>query len=139
MIQNAFVGAYTREVGARNKGISTITSGVKDAATLAMGVAGLSGALGDGAVAEASEHMLAGRVGGIGGNIMLATMKEKQETIKAKEKLQEKNIKQLKGLQSKAAKVELRTPAEILHTSWGDFPADSEMGKKIKQAEEVEK
>lgn len=138
MIQNAFTSAYTNRISAQSRVGSTISSGIKDAATLAMGVAGFSGALGTGAVAKGSEHLLAGRVGGIGGNIMLATIQEKEETVKAREKLQEQNISKLKKLQDKATKVELRTPTEILHTSFGDIPAESELGKKIKEAEEVQ-
>ena len=136
MIQNAFVGAYTREVGALSKGISTISSGAKDAAAVMFGVAGITGALGEGVAGKAASHYGAGRIGGIGGNIMLATMQEKKETAKLKHQRQQANIKTLKGLTKQAQ--ELKTPAEILHTSFGDIPAESELGKKIKQAEEVE-
>lgn len=85
MIQHAFTGAYTSQVSAQNQGINTITGGVKDAATLVAGVLGFSGALGEGALAKGAEHTLAGRVGGVGGNIMLATMQQKKESAQAKE------------------------------------------------------
>lgn len=85
MIQNAFKGAYTSQVSAQNQGIDTITGGIKDAATLVAGVLGFSGALGSGAIAKGAEHALAGRVGGVGGNIMLATMQQKKDSAQAKE------------------------------------------------------
>ena len=89
MIQHAFTGAYTSQVGALNQGINTITSGIKDAAILAAGVAGFSGALGTGAASKGAKHALAGRVGGIGGNIMLATLQEKKATAAAREEQQQ--------------------------------------------------
>lgn len=142
MIQNAFVGAYTNQVGALSKGSQNITKGAIDAAALGLGVAGFTGALGDTGFAKGAEHALAGRVGGIGGNIMLATIQEKKESIRLAQKHKQETIRTLKGLEKSAFKLEkkqeLKTPAEILHTSLGDFPADSEMGKKISEAEEVE-
>lgn len=83
MISNSFKGAYTNEVNQRNQGISTITSGVKSAALLVAAALGFSGALGEGALAQGAEHAFAGRIGGIGGNIMLATMNEKKATAQA--------------------------------------------------------
>lgn len=77
MISNAFKSAYTNKVSQQNQAIGTATQGVKDLATLGLGLAGFTGALGGGAMAQASQHALAGRVGGIGGNIMLANMQEK--------------------------------------------------------------
>lgn len=85
MISNAFKGAYTNQVAAQNQGINTITSGAKDAAILGLGIAGFAGALGSGAVAKASKYGLAGRVGGIGGAIMLSTMEDKKASAEARE------------------------------------------------------
>lgn len=85
MISNAFKGAYTNQVAAQNQGINTITSGVKDAAILASGIAGFSGALGTGATAKAAKYGLASRVGGIGGAIMLSTMEDKKASAEARE------------------------------------------------------
>lgn len=85
MIQNAFKGAYTSQISAQNQGINTISSGVKDAATLVAGALGFGGALGEGALAKGAEHTLAGRVGGVGGNIMLATLQQKKDSAQAKE------------------------------------------------------
>lgn len=78
-ISNAFKSAYQNEVSQRNKGISTITQGVKTAGTAIVGALGFTGALGSGALAEGAKHALAGKVGGVGGNIMLATLNEKTQ------------------------------------------------------------
>lgn len=85
MIQSAFKSAYTQQVSAQNQGISNIWSGAKNAAVLAAGTLGLTGALGSGVAAKGASHALAGRVGGIGGNIMLATLQQKKESAQAKE------------------------------------------------------
>lgn len=77
MISNAFKGAYQNEVTQRNQGINTITSGVKDLGTAVLGVLGFSGALGTGTASDVFKHALANRIGGIGGNLMLASMEEK--------------------------------------------------------------
>ena len=77
MLSNAFKSAETSRVAAQTQGINTITSGIKDAGIAIAGAMGFSGALGSGAVAKGAKHALAGRIGGIGGNIMLATMEEK--------------------------------------------------------------
>lgn len=148
MIQSAFTNAYTRQVGAQNQGIGTITQGVKDAGTLAMGITGFAGGLGEGAVAEAAKHSLAGRVGGIGGNIMLATIEEKRGTNKASQMFSAEDVG--KAISSKlgdnpinrTAKKQLSTVFEMLQksqteqmfkTSIGDIPADSDLGKRIKE------
>ena len=130
MIQNAFVGAYTNQVGALNKGISNISNGIKDATAVALGVAGISGAFGEGVMGKAASHYGAGRVGGIGGNIMLATIQEKKETAKINRQ------RQMAAMKIKNAK-ELKTPAEMLHTSFGDVDPNSDLGKRILEAEEV--
>lgn len=78
MLSGAFKGAYTNAVSQKSQGIGNITQGVKDIGTVALGVAGFTGMLGDGVIAKGAKHALAGRVGGVGGNIMLATMEEKK-------------------------------------------------------------
>ena len=80
MIQHAFTGAYTSEISSKNQGINTLASSAKDVGVLALGAMGFSGDLGTGAIAQGAKHALAGRVGGIGGNIMLATMKQKKDS-----------------------------------------------------------
>lgn len=82
MISNAFKGAYQNEVTQRNQGISTITSGVKDLGTAVLGALGFSGALGTGATSDVFKHTLANRIGGVGGNLMLASMDEKVSDAK---------------------------------------------------------
>lgn len=86
MISNAFKGAYQNAVGQELQQASTVNSGVMGVATLALAALGFSGALGEGTVAKAAQHYAAGRIGGIGGNIMLATMNQKKETAKEKQK-----------------------------------------------------
>lgn len=89
MIQHAFTGAYTNKVSQQNQAINTISQGVKDAATLALGGLGFTGALGEGVAALGAEHALAGRIGGVGGNIMLATLKEKKDSAMANKERKE--------------------------------------------------
>ena len=87
MLSNAFRSAEISGVTAQTQGINTITSGIKDIGIGVMGAMGFSGALGSGAVAKGAKHALAGRIGGIGGNIMLATMEEKKATTQAKQNI----------------------------------------------------
>lgn len=155
-ISNAFKSAYTNEVAQQNQGINAITSGVKDLATTAIGVAGFTGALGSGAAATAAKHTLAGRIGGVGGNIMLSTLQEKKDTANAKqqnaqlfsaEDITNTISSQLGGnpINNNAVK-QLSTVFETLQaaksqklinkqgkyqTSIGDVDPNSELGKKI--------
>lgn len=80
MISSAFKGAYQNEVSQRTQGINTISKGVTDAGIAIVGALGFTGTLGSGTFADVTKHALANRVGGIGGNLMLATMEEKKET-----------------------------------------------------------
>lgn len=155
-ISNAFKSAYTNQVAQQNQGINTITSGVKDLATAAIGAAGFAGALGSGAAATAAKHTLAGRIGGVGGNIMLSTLQEKKDTANAKqqnaqlfsvEDIANTISSQLGGnpINNNAVK-KLSTVFETLQaaksqklinkqgkyqTSIGDIDPNSELGKKI--------
>ena len=156
MIQNAFTNAYTSRVQAQNQTINTVTGGIKDAAVLAAGIAGFSGALGDGAVAKGAKHALAGRVGGVGGNIMLATMQEKKDSAQANEERKNlftaqevgETIKAQLGDNpiNRAAVKQLGTVFETLQkakeeqiinkkgnieSSIGDIDPNSELGKKF--------
>ncbi len=155
-ISNAFKSAYTNQVAQQNQGINTITSGVKDLATAAIGAAGFAGALGSGAAATAAKHTLAGRIGGVGGNIMLSTLQEKKDTANAKqqnaqlfsaEDITNTISSQLGGnpINNNAVK-QLSTVFETLQaaksqklinkqgkyqTSIGDIDPNSELGKRI--------
>ena len=154
-ISSAFKSAYTNEVNQQNQGLNTITSGVKDLATVVAGAVGFSGGLGNGIVSQASKHALAGRVGGIGGNIMLMALQEKKDTAKANKEAEqvfsreevESEINSLKGnpINNPAGK-QLNTVFETLQmakqeelinkkgnleTSFGDVDPNSELGKKI--------
>jgi hypothetical protein len=156
MIQHAFTSAYTNQVGSQLKTFDTGLTGVKDAATLAAGILGFSGALGSGAIAKGAEHALAGRVGGIGGNIMLATLQQKADTAKVKKEtknlLTAEEVGQTIESQlgdnpiNRAAKKSLGTVFETLvkakqegiinkqgqiESSMGDIDPNSELGKKI--------
>ena len=156
MIQHAFTSAYTNEVGSQLKTFDTGLTGVKDAATLAAGILGFSGALGSGAIAKGAEHALAGRVGGIGGNIMLATLQQKADTAKIKKEtknlLTAEEVGQTIESQlgdnpiNRAAKKSLGTVFETLvkakeqeiinkkgqiESSLGEIDPNSELGKKI--------
>lgn len=85
MISNAFKSAYMSEQNAINQVGTNVTNAMKGAGTLIAGIAGFTGALGDGAVANAAKHNLAGQIGGIGGNIMLATMDEKKAVAQSQQ------------------------------------------------------
>ena len=160
MIQNAFKGAYTNEVSTRNQGINTIPTGIKDAVTLAMGITGFAGGFGSSdlgkKIAKGAEHALAGRVGGVGGNIMLATLQQKKESANAREDTKQLFSAEEVGqtIQSqlgdnpinRAAKKSLGTVFETLanakqegiinkqgniQSSIGEIDSTSELGKKI--------
>jgi len=118
MIQHAFTSAYSNQIAQQNQVVKGAWGGVKDAATMIAGGLGFSGALGDGVAAEGAEHALAGRIGGIGGNIMLATMKEKEATQMANES-KAKFLEQVAGKMSdnpinRSATTELMTVARKL-------------------------
>lgn len=83
MISSAFRSAAQNAANQQTQFANDISSGIKDTATLAAGIAGLS-TLGTGsALSSAAAHTFAGRVGGIGGNIMLASLQERKQAIKA--------------------------------------------------------
>lgn len=160
MIQHAFTSAYTNEVSARNQGINTISTGIKDAVTLAMGITGFAGGFGTStlgkSLAKGAEHALAGRVGGVGGNIMLATLQQKKESASAREDTKQLFSAEEVGqtIQSqlgdnpinRSAKKSLSTVFETLanakerklinaankiESSMGEIDPTSELGKKI--------
>lgn len=156
MISNAFKSAYTNKVSQQNQAARTIGEGIKDTATLALGIAGFSGGLGSGNLAKGAKHALAGRVGGIGGNIMLASLQEKKDT--AQENQEIKNVftgeevsetiqsqlgdnpinrSALKQLSTVFEKLTQAREEKIINekgkidTSIGEVDPNSELGKKI--------
>lgn len=152
MISNAFRGAVENEVAQQNQGINTITTGIKDTATAVLGGLGFAGKLGTGIFAKASKHALANKIGGIGGNLMLASMEEKKvsmqenkaftaeevtETIRSQlgdNPINRSAVKQLgtvfeKLQQAKEEKI-INDKGQI-ETSFGDVDPNSELGKKI--------
>lgn len=153
MISSAFKGAYQQEVNQQNQGINTITTGIKDTATVILGTLGFAGKLGTGVLAKASKHALANKVGGIGGNLMLATMEEKKETTKNnKEAFTAEEVTETIKSQlgdnpiNRSAMNQLGTVFEKLQeakeddilnkkgqleTNFGDIDPNSELGKKI--------
>lgn len=136
MISNAFKGAYVNEVGQKTQGINTITSGIKDAAAMLVGQLGF---VNEGLVASAGQHVLAGRVGGIGGNLMLASLNQKMETAKAAEKVS-KAIEVDQSQQIEASKTVFETLMNkrgMIESSLGEIDPKSTLGQKIKK--EVDK
>lgn len=152
MISSAFKGAYQQEVNQQNQGINTVSGGVKDVGTAILGTLGFAGVLGSGDFAKVSKHALANRVGGIGGNLMLATMEEKKETTKnnkaftaeevtetIKSQLGDNPINRsaMKQLGTVFEKLQEAKEANILNkkgqleTNFGDIDPNSELGKKI--------
>ena len=85
MISNAFKSAYMNEQSAINETGNNVANAVKGAGTLIAGIAAFTGALGDGTVATAAKHNLAGKIGGIGGNIMLASIDEKRAVAQSQQ------------------------------------------------------
>lgn len=152
MISSAFKSAYTQKESARNRGLSNISEGVKTAGVLGLGVAGFTGALGEGALAKASKFAMAGKIGGVGGAIMMATMQEKADSAKAQKMFTEQEVQDTIASNlgdnpiNRSAKKQLSTVFEKLtqakesgiinkkgqiESSMGDIDPNSELGKKI--------
>ena len=80
-IQHNFKQAYTNKVSQQNQGINTITQGVKSTAIAVGGVAvGASMAMGAGSVGKMVFQNMAGKIGGIGGDLMAQSMQEKLDS-----------------------------------------------------------
>lgn len=60
-----------------NKTFGNVSSAILDSAAVVTAALGFSGALGEGVTGQALGHAAAGRIGGIGGHLMLATMNQK--------------------------------------------------------------
>lgn len=158
MISSAFKSAYTNQVEQQNKGINTITSGVKSAAVAGLGIAGFAGALGEGV--QNKMKGLRQRIFGLGGAFVSAMTEEKEGTVnkaKATDAIADKDSKlgvedikaQLSGNPiNNAAIKKLSTVFEKLtefkeqgilnkkgniESSIGEIDPSSELGKKILQ------
>ena len=85
MISNAFKGAYTERVGAENKVAGNIQAGIRDAASIAtIAALGFTGAISDEAILKGVSRMGASRLGGIGGNAVMAALGEKKDTAQVR-------------------------------------------------------
>lgn len=120
----AFKESYINEVNQQSQGIRNISQGIQSAAVLAMGISGFAGGLGEGALAKGAEHALAGRVGGIGGNIMLAALNQKKESAKANTTITDMQ-KQLGTV------YEVLNSKGNIESSIGDIDPSSELGKRV--------
>lgn len=158
MISSAFKSAAQNVASQQTQFANNISKGMGDAATVAAGVAGIS-TLGTGsALSSAMAHTFAGRVGGIGGNIMLANLQERTALIKAQKQQSsslEEGLNLASGLVSqtlgdnpinRSASKQLSTVFEklsiavnqgmvdkqgMINTSLGKVDINSSLGKKI--------
>lgn len=133
MISSAFKSASIEATSQQTQGINTITQGVKDLATAIIGVMGFSGALGP-TVSKGAQHALAGRVGGVGGNLMLATLQQKKATAEAASQIS-KSIEIDQAQQIEASKTVFETLINKrgkIESSLGEIDPASELGEKIK-------
>lgn len=144
MISNAFKGAYQNEVSQQTQGINTITKGVKDFSSAVIGALGFTGALGDNIMATAAKHGLANKVGGVGGNIMLASMNERVNSITDSMVndfmvSEDGNTKTEKAFDKVAGELKTSSEFETLDTVWNMLQKQAEkkrtenMLKKIKE------
>lgn len=158
MISSAFKSAYVNQIEQQNKGINTISSGVKTAATATLGIAGYAGALGEGV--QDKMQGIGQRIFGLGGAFVSAMTNEKEGTVtkaQAAEAIVDKDYKlgvedinsQLSGNPiNNAAIKKLNTVFEKLtefreqgilnkkgniESSIGEIDPSSELGKKILQ------
>lgn len=165
MVSNAFRSAAMEETNQQTKFANNISSGIKDIATAIAGVAGFAGLASGNLLASAAAHTFAGRVGGIGGNIMLANLQERKQM--AVQQKQRQDVLQ-QGIQYTAdlvnetlsqnvidrhAKTQLSTVFEKLTqkydqsivnksgkiaTSMGDIDMSSPLGQKILKEGDIE-
>lgn len=141
MLSNAFKGAYQNEVAQQNKGISTITSGAKDLVTGVASALGFTGALGSGIVSTASKYALAGKVGGVGGAIMLASMTDRTNAVKNSMVndfmvSEDGNTKAERAFDKVAGELKTDQEFETLDTVWNKL---NQQAQKRKEAEMTKK
>lgn len=119
MISSAFRSAAQNVANQQTQFANNISSGIKDTATLAAGIAGLS-TLGTGStLSSAMAHTFAGRVGGIGGNIMLANLQERTDLIKAQKQ------------QSSSLAEGLSLASGLVSQTLGDNPINRNASKQL--------
>lgn len=151
MISNAFKSAVTSEQSAKLQTASTITSGIKDVASAVLMALGFSGTFGE-AGQTAAKHFAANKVGGVGGNIMLASLDEKKDTLQNKPDFTREEVTQTISSTlgdnpiNRSARKQLNTVFDTLMmakesgiinkegkivSSLGDIDPTSELGKNI--------
>lgn len=128
----AFKESYINEVNQQNQGINNISQGIKSAAVLALGISGFTGGLGDGALAKGAQHTLAGKVGGIGGNIMLASLNQKKESNANKSIYQIEDTEAVEKAFDQAIANGITNDYKAMETVWDKLT-------KAKQDREVQK
>ena len=119
MISSAFKSAAQNVASQQTQFANNISKGIGDAATVAAAVAGFS-TLGTGSVlSSAMAHTFAGRVGGVGGNIMLANLQERTDLIKAQKQ------------QSSSLAEGLNLASGLVSQTLGDNPINRSASKQL--------
>lgn len=119
MISSAFRSAAQNVANQQTQFANNISKGIGDAATIAAAVAGFS-TLGTGsAISSAMAHTFAGRVGGVGGNIMLASLQERAALIKAQKQ------------QSSSLSEGLNLASGLVSQTLGDNPINRNASKQL--------
>ena len=119
MISSAFRSAAQNAANQQTQFANNISSGIKDAATLAAGIAGFSTLGTNSTLSSAMAHTFAGRVGGIGGNIMLANLQERKDLIKAQKQ------------QSSSLAEGLSLASGLVSQTLGDNPINRNASKQL--------
>ena len=88
MISSAFKGAAQSEAAQQTQFARNVSSGIKDVATTVAAIAGLTLPT-DNLFGEVAKATFANKIGGIGGNIMLASLQARKQAIKAAAKQQD--------------------------------------------------
>lgn len=106
-----------------NKTFGNVSSAILDSAAVVTAALGFSGALGEGVTGQALGHAAAGRIGGIGGHLMLATMNQKKDSAKAREENE--------------ASFSLSKVEEAVNIGLGDNPINRSAAKSVKTVFEI--
>ena len=119
MISSAFKSAAQNVASQQTQFANNISKGVGDAATVAAAVAGFPGLAKGSAISSAMVHTFAGRVGGVGGNIMLANLQERTALIKAQKQ------------QSSSLAEGLNLASGLVSQTLGDNPINRSASKQL--------